>query len=198
MSKKKSLGRTVKKLENQVSKMSKKVDVKRSDLLSAANAVSSTPSYILLNGLAQGDDSTNRDGNEVFISSLYIKGEITAADSSNLLRMLIIWDSQANSAAPTDAQLFYSPTAYPQLSMINYDYRKRFRVLSDEMFVVDSDDPVTFFRRYIKIGRKTQYVGSSSLIAGITKGALYCVLVSDSGAASHPLVTFQSRIHFTS
>lgn len=178
--------------------MSKVVDVKRHDVLSAANSVSSTPSYVLLNGLSQGDDSVTRDGNEIYISSVYIKGSITAADATNSVRMLVFWDSQPNSTAPVDAQLFFSPVAYPHLSTLNYDYRKRFRVLSDEMFVVDSNDPVSFYRRYIKIGRKTLYVGSSSTITGITKGALYMCMVSDSGASTHPEVTFQSRIHFTS
>lgn len=187
---------TVKKLASKVSKLSKAVEVKRLDQLSAANSISNTSTFFLLNGTAQGDDSQNREGNTAYFSSVYIKGEITVSDASNTVRIMLIWDNQTNQGAPTEAALF-AYTAYPHISTINYDQRERFRVLADDVYVVDSDDPVVYFKRFVKIGRKTYYSASTNVVGSINRGSLYLVAVSDSAATSHPALTFQSRCHFT-
>lgn len=187
---------TVKKLASKVNKLSKAVEVKRLDLLSAVNSISNTSSYFLLNGITQGDDSQNREGNSAYISSVYVRGEITVADANNTVRVMLVWDSQPNQAVITDAALF-AFTAYPHISTLNYDQRKRFRVLSDEVYITDTDDPVIYFKRYVRIGRNTMYSATGATISSINKGSLYLVAVSDSSATSHPQLTFQSRVHFS-
>jgi len=69
---------------------------------SAATDISTTTALTLLNGISQGDTTITRTGGQIRITSVHIKGTVTA-DPLNLLsdqyRMMVVWDAQANGAA---------------------------------------------------------------------------------------------------
>lgn len=186
---------TIKRLERKINTISKSIEVKRLDGQNVDQSISNVSSFYLLNGIGQGDDSNNRSGNNVMMTSIYLKGTLTVADSSNLIRLTLVMDTQTNGGAPTETLLF-SNTSYPYLAFINYDYRKRFKILWDEVFIVDTDDPVVHFKKYLKLKKQVSYLSSGATVAGIGKNSLYLVANSDSTTTTHPLLTFLSRLKF--
>lgn len=193
----KNLARKVRTVSRRVNRLYRQRETKRFDTDALGAAISTTGTFYLLNGIAQGNDVINRDGNEVYIHKLNFKISLFNADSSNKIRVIIFIDSQANAAAPSVSDVLQDAANYPILTPLNYDNKKRFRILLNKVFVTDTDDPTSTFQLYRKIGRKVQYSGSAGGIATIKRNSLFLLLISDSNASSHPTIDYISRIYFT-
>lgn len=161
-------------------------------------ATSAAPALVLLNGLSRGDTVQDRTGDCVNLGKGHVSGFLHTAGTGVInafdARLLVILDSQPNTAALTAAILFGSATPTPQqmYNFNNYDFFKRFTVLHDEK--ISLNDNMTYdgnsFQptqnsRPIDFGWdckqfKADYAGGNAgTIADIRSGSIYMVLITN-------------------
>ena len=88
---------------------------------------------VLLNGVAQGSDYTNRIGRKVLLKSMLFRANMypvlnTASPIGNTIRLLLVYDSQTNGALAAVADVLNAAT---YLQPTNLNNRDRFRILLD-------------------------------------------------------------------
>lgn len=184
-------------------------ELKYVDLAQATYACDTTGSVTALNLLAVGDDNTSRDGRQVTIKSVQLRGFVTGSDdntSNNLARVLLVWDNANNSGAiATIAQILSAATScsYPLVDNAN-----RFTILWDSHYEIGrvSDTATQSFagsptihavNYYKKINQITQYSGTTAAIGSIQNGALLLVTIGSSAAGTGSAAVLASRVRFT-
>jgi len=116
----------------------------------------------------------------------------TLAHNYDVVRMLLIYDMQANGAAPavTDILLNANPDSF-----FNVNNLARFRILLDKRWALpqvgaNSTNPVNFpkirINKTLKLG--TQYSGTGNTIASIATGSLYLLLLGSQASGSNNTV----------
>ena len=164
-------------------------------------AASTFGAGVLLNGLANGNDASSRIGRKVTIKSLYLRWSqlfIAGAGGAGSIRVLIVYDKQANAAAPsiTDILLandFHSPN--------NLSNRDRFvticDVLTDPISTSGDQSGCGAFKKSLNL--ETMFnTGSAGTVADITTGSIYMFIAQSGGiTTTAPTFTYRSRIRFT-
>lgn len=168
----------------------------------SGQAMTTTVTTHLLNGLNQNPSSETRIGNVVNWESIQINGFIANADTvTHRVRLSLVWDRQSNGVSPTDTQVYDTSL----LSYVNgaprlLANRSRFIILRDMIFTIspasiDSADNriIKYFR---KVNKKTTYSGTGATAASINTGSLHLFYAStDTG--SDVTITYASRLRFT-
>jgi len=162
-------------------------------------SIASTGSFVLLNNLAQGDSATTRTGNSVVARTLEMRFNIrwnaAAASTSQGLRVMLLWDRQANGSLPA-LNTVLQATDY--LSPVNDSFRKRYKVIYDKNFVVASVGPlIVQAKKLKKLGNTvTRYNGNAGTVADVVSNSLLFYLIS-SDAANGPTIQYQFRLRYT-
>lgn len=153
-----------------------------------------------LTAIPQGDTDQTRDGDQLQIRSIKGKAQIQVADTTQIVRFIIFqWymDTNVVGTAPTVGQILQSVgTGYGPMSGYNHDGRYNYRVLYDRTCFLDTTDKVQCgLQWFINKGlrRKIQFHGGAT--GG--KNKIYLLLLSDSGAATHPAVIYYNRVSFS-
>ncbi len=194
---------TITKLQKDV-KMLKRVavpEVKFHDTaITTAGAVTLVINPVSL--IAQGDTDATRDGDEIYVKNLYVKGLLAADTGSDgqLIRFLIIQDKQQDA----DASVFTS-TDFLQSDVWNSFYKadgnqKRFKVLSDRVHQIGDNqngDSTDNNRKYIslnaKINQKMYFNGTAATLSSAGRGKLYVCYICNAGT---PVTDLQCRLTF--
>ena len=153
----------------------------------------------LLNGLAEGTTPSTRIGRKITMKSIQLVWTArfpTGATGGCTLRFRIVYDKQANGAAPSAISIFQTDSYYAPNNLGNAD---RYVTIVDHItspMSADGDRDVSG-RIYKKIGLDTMFTGSTSGIASIGTGSLY-LFVSQSGgaAASSPFLNAFVRVRY--
>jgi len=130
----------------------------------------------LLNGLANGSDASTRIGRKITIKSLLVRWTASLAATStggSPVRILIVYDKQANATAPAITDILLSDSFQSQNNLSNRD---RFVTLSDVI-----TEPISAGNNfsvsdviYKKLNLETMYnAGSAGTIGDITSGSIY-------------------------
>lgn len=153
-----------------------------------------TGTFVLLNGLATGDTASTRDGRQVRFKSIQHKMilNLNASASATTVRCIFLIDTQPNEAAPAAADVLQSVGL---VAPRNLDYRKRFVILKDQNYRVNTDMPERTVSWYRNLDMKTVYDDGGDTIASITTNSLYMLMLSDE-AANTPTVTYYTRLRF--
>jgi len=152
-----------------------------------------TGTLVLLNGIARGDEISERNGREIMMKSIQITMKSAATAGTGLpqaMRALVVYDKQANAAAPTVAQILEGGLdSRVTTRMRNLENRKRFVILMDEVFTVGplgvnvgalGADPNHVLKWYKKVHLPVEFnSGDAGTVADITTGSLYLVTVGD-------------------
>lgn len=186
----------VKKLSNYHDTQANTRELKAIRLSPSVAAFDTTGQLFLLNGVGAGDDSDDRDGRQITNKTVQILGLLSpqsTVTSSNLARVLVVWDSQSNGTTPaiTDILLASSSVSFPRL-----DNRQRFDILADVKYAqagiaVDFGVPQGFCMgettHVIDISvdlknRITTYSGTGFTAANISTGALWLITIGHNPA----------------
>jgi len=184
-------------------------ELKYNDIASANYICDSTGTVTLLNGLAIGDDNTTRDGRQVCIKSVQLKGFVFPVDdttSHQKVRVVLVWDNSVNGgAAPTIATIFGSASgnSFPVV-----DQAQRFTILSDQSFAIGKVDntattaiacaPVVHnVEIYKKLNSITQYSSTTAAVGSIQSGGLFLLTMGTAAAAAAANLSCAIRVRFT-
>ena len=146
------------------------------DTAPASYACDTTGSVTLLDGVATGTDYTQRIGRKILLKSLYITGYVAPPGAttvgSNIARIILVYDSQTNGAAPIITDVLNSANAADQLNLNNRD---RFKVLMDKRMALGeintvatqsySANPSVYnVKKFIRLNHDVQYSGTTNAI----------------------------------
>lgn len=182
------------------------------DLASGENLYDSTGFAECLNLIAVGDDNTSRDGRQVTIKSVQVKGLIQNFDATtgpSRARTMLVWDNANNSASTSAATLIAavltsaSPYAFPLV-----DNQNRFTILWDSneyIGGINTTATQTYAQTpvgcvidvYKKINQVTQYSGTTAAIGSIQNGALWLITIGNQSAGAGAVLNGQARVRFT-
>jgi len=172
-------------------------------------ACDTTGSVTALNLVAVGDDNNTRDGRQVTIKSVQLKGITIPQDSNkanNLERMMLVWDNANNSGAlPAVSDILTSATsvAFPKIDnaqrfTVLWDWQRASGALDTTATSSYSLSPGTFaIDYYKKINQVTQYSGTTAAIGSIANGSLLLVTIGNQAAGAADTFYGQSRVRFT-
>jgi len=184
-------------------------ELKYVDIASAGYAGDTTGSVTALNLLAVGDDNTSRDGRQVCIKSVQVRGSVFPQDPSTqptMVRLLLVWDNAVNSGAIATVAQILSAAHSNSFPLI--DNANRFTILSDQQFCVGGFStvatqsyagspmilPVSIYK---KLNLVTQYSGTTAAIGSIQNGGLLMVTIGDQPAAAGAAFSLATRVRFT-
>lgn len=171
---------------------------------SATGDVNSNGTITLINGIARGDDVAERVGRKIIMKSYQVNYTAYAAPAastglSTTGRIMIVYDKQANAAAPAITDVLVTATGF---SLKNLNNSERFTILKDKLFVTmataGQSDQQQSGRLYGKIHLPTMFnAGDAGTVADITTGALYVITCGNIGAgADDSECAFRARVRF--
>ncbi len=166
------------------------------DNVQSAVNMSTTATFVLLNGMQLGDTAITRTGQSIKMDALdlnaYVTGNLTAVQTSS--RILIVLDKQPNGAIFAIGNLLNSTTS---TSMFTVGGQSRFVVLFDNAFALSTGGPLNCqFSKRIQLGQHTEYnTGNAGDITDINTNSLYLVFLSDQGT-NFPIMTIYLRLWF--
>lgn len=180
----------------------KKIESKMTDRWSNAFPIDSsftTSLFTLTANLTQGSTGRNSYlGQVIEPTHIRIRWAALAADSTNLLRVVVIQDV-AGGGVPLVTTLFQNPASVlTPLSPYLIDYNHTYKVLFDEFYSMVLTQESTQLTGDIRI-KKDKLRKISFLTGGgssVATGAIYLIFVSDSNAGTHPIGSFTSRLYF--
>lgn len=163
---------------------------------SVSGVSNATGSIVLINGSATGTDYTNRIGRKTINRSILLRFTVTPLStttrpSGDCLRVMLIYDTQTNSAAPIITDILNAASIQ---SPMNLNNRDRFQVLMDKHYpmnpdayaagAVTSGNPVLRqIKIYKKMWKETIYSGTTAAVGSVQSGALWLVALAQQNAA---------------
>lgn len=198
-----NLSRQVASVKKSVKEIQKNEELKYKDVFLNGQALTSTATLTLLNGMQLGDDVSNRTGNQISPTSIQfrcaVRNDVDRVSAGTVFRHIIFWDSQANGAAPTSGDLLDAAVT-TQLTIAPYkrEYQKRFKVVYDKAFTINpnfatiqdsGDTPAAptavfensvYYKKKRSLSRITKYrnAQNAGTIADIASNSLYSLWVS--------------------
>jgi len=169
----------------------------------AFNAATGVAALTLLNGCTLGSDATNRIGRKIVMRSLQMRMSVldTAVQAARFAgRVLVVYDSQSNGVAPTQADILQAATSWH--APMNLNNRERFKVIWDKIFTIDSiqgsgNNP-WICKKFKKLPNLETIFnsGNAGSVGDIQTGSLYMLTFATGEAASTPGMVFYSRVRF--
>lgn len=176
------------------------VNVERKFKLGVVNneVMTTTGTFYLLSGIAQGDGETQRNGDKVKLSSISIKGLLQldiASDplSRAMVRIILINDKVSNGIAPTAAQLLLTNTIYGHYNPDNCP--SRFKILSDKVYNMNLDKTnQIYWRLYENLSHHLTFTGITENQADANTGHIYLYVITD--LQVNTTLDFNSKLTF--
>lgn len=180
-----------------ISGQSSELQLKHFRYAGFTNPVSSTPLILSLIDVGVGDTDLLREGDQLTLKSIHLRGDFLRGDTYNIIRLIIFqWKGDST---PLAADVFEDTSSAGALLYcpIRKDTRQLLNCLRDDMYYVNStQNENQLYKYYINKGftRKIVYQGGTT----IASNKIYLAAVSDSTVASHPNLAYYSNINFTS
>jgi len=164
-----------------------------------------TGGVALLNGLGPGSDINQRIGRQIMMKSVMVTFQLNVTAGTGVdqvHRVLIVYDRQANAAAPTTANIISAAgSGYDVIRPKNLENRSRFKILFDRTYYLNASGESLSGRVekfYRRLAHPTTFnAGVAGTIADITTGSLYIVCVGNIAVgATAGQLTYFSRVRY--
>lgn len=158
---------------------------------------------IQLSNISQGDTDVTRDGAQIKVVSLDIKGEIrtnvSASLSGSMVNIMLVLDKQTNEAIYSTVDLLHVVTNEISVdSGLNLDNKFRFQVLKRWIIPLNiAGQNRKAFSAHIRFpnNMKLRYDGNAGDITDLTSKSLSILFISNE-STNTPQITFFNRIKF--
>ncbi len=166
-----------------------------------SGTISQTPTVVLLNGIARGDDIGERTGREVDLRSIQASITLNTGNVAQQHRVVIVYDRQTNASAATMAQVL---NAVNIRAARNLENRKRFSILFDKTYILTAAAIGTSNTKHINWYRHLRHPetfnsGDAGTVADITTGSIYLMVygtVAPGGGADNGSMDSFTRIRY--
>lgn len=181
------------------SMMSQPVEHKYFDQSLALGAVV-TGNIYNISDITRGDQVTQRIGNQVTLKKIDFRASfsINLNVDKAMIRFLLFVDKQGyNAPSVTDVlQSGLVGTTYTDICPYEWDYRRRFKVLHDEVVALNKNasNGYTFRQLCLKLNLESTYIGASTTF---TNQIYLIVIGSETNILDISSFQFHSRIEFT-
>jgi hypothetical protein len=163
-------------------------ELKYFDISSTNYEMDTTGSVTLLNPIAEGNDSNNRNGRQVLIKGVQICGNAFATITTGLQqlgRVILIWDNATNGVLPVITDVLNNAASDAHYNLNN---RNRFTILWDHQFQLDVSN-ATYSRgeRFscdVMLNAIQNYNNTGGTIANIQSGALVMLTIGLNAAGA--------------
>jgi len=185
-------------------------ELKAVDLWSGSAVVGdhTAPTVQLINGVARGDDINERIGRQITMRSVQVSAVLVpnvtqASQVPSCVRMMIVYDRQANAAAPTLASVLVMHNVTSAIVGIrNLEFRERFQVIKDDIISLPGSSSTAYqdgpriWKVYLPVNLVTTFnSGDAGDIADIATGSLYLFMFSNV-SAGQPYCAWTSRVRY--
>lgn len=150
--------------------------------------------------IAQGNTDSTREGDEIILRSLMVKGHVSIGDTTNYLRIVCYqYLSDANDGTPAPTDILSSVTVgtvnAPHSFYVHDLYNKKIKILASRLLHVTTAEPQKAFSINItKFPRKKVNYQAGGLLP--VNGGIYFMVISDSGVVTHPTVNAIFRLNY--
>ncbi len=181
------------------SMISQPVEHKHFDQSLAFGAVVSGGIYNI-SDITRGDQVTQRIGNQVTLKKIDFRASFSINPNVDLamIRFLLVVDKQGyNAPVVTDVlQSGLVGTTYTDICPYEWDYRRRFKVLHDEVVPMNKNgaNGYTFRQLSLKLNLESTYIGASTTF---TNQIYLIVIGSETNVLDISNFQYHSRIEFT-
>jgi len=196
-----SYSRTAKRLAR-LEKKIKASELKTHDV-TVDQSVDMTGSVLHLTGIAQGDQSLNREGLKINLTKLYGNIQVYGNETDTndqLIRVMIVNDKDCDGALPVISDILESVHTY---SLKKHEERHRYRIMFDKTFTLPLAEGGGRKYKYLKVSTKLPkkgltifYDGTGSAIADANSNNLFLVLLAADNGTNHPYITSRWRMRF--
>lgn len=170
------------------------------------NTIDSSGSIFDLSLIPQGDTDTSREGDRVRMTSIQWRGQAYNADTSNVLRFVFFqWLMDDGVDTPQVSEILQATMVgnpYAVYAPYAKDYAGyKFAVLYDEILCTSQNgDANNIFSFNFPIKKNKKITPNIQYVAATTSGTnkLFVMVISDSGAITHPSAIGVFRIRFLS
>lgn len=168
--------------------------------LNVASINTTTPTFLLCNGVGAGTGFNERVGRKIKIKSIQLNSvTIVGTAAPARLRLMLVLDRQSNGSTPSIGNILDNTTILVNSkAFMNLDNRARFSVIWDKKFTLDTVmktqiDHSVFKKKLIDV----TYSGTTNGIGSISTNSIWFVAVSDQGATNAPTLVGGVRIRYT-
>jgi len=182
------------------SMVTKPVEIKYFDQYQISTSVTAAGTITNISDITRGNDVTQRIGNQVTLKEIEFRVGmyINANATQTALRIVVIQDTFGTNAPSVSDVLEtgFLGSYYSEVAPIYWDYRKRFRILKDDVtYLCKASNTSGVAKQFtVKLGFNSQHIGSSTTF----KNQVYLLLVSnESNALNLPVINIHSRLLFT-
>jgi hypothetical protein len=153
-----------------------------------------------ISDITRGDQVTQRIGNQVTLKKIDFRASfsININVDKAMIRYLLLVDKQGyNAPSVTDVlQSGLVGTTYTDICPYEWDYRRRFKVLHDEVVAMNKNgsNGYTFRQLSIKLNLESTYIGASTTF---TNQIYLIVIGSETNILDISNFQYHSRIEFT-
>lgn len=164
--------------------------------INALNTIDFNGTVTRLTAVPQGDTDLARDGDQLQLTSWQLRFAFVVGDAYNIMRIIIFrWDMDDSEDTPTAPEILFNVgSTNSPLSSFNQDSirQKQMRILYDKLVTIDTYNPIKVFKIKKRNSSKISFSG------GTTNGTghLYMLVVSDSGAVTHPAIAYDFKCNF--
>ncbi len=160
-----------------------------------SNFTDSTGNVVNMTAIPQGDTDLSRDGDACTFSRLDVRGVVYGADTTNMIRLVLFqWKPQST---PTLGLIFQDLATWGPITPLTHDTRDQYHVLDDRLLATSLNGPnaVSFD---FSVPKNRLLKQQCRFQGGTTTGSnlIYLGLVTDSAAATHPLVQYNTKVWF--
>lgn len=168
-----------------------------------AIALDFAPLFVDMTAPAQGDGMDMRNGSRIWLKSVQYAFNFQLGDNTNYFRFLILqWFLDNGHDQPQWQQIFQFHTGglpINQLELmspyvLDEGGTHNFRILLDKQFYLDLDNPIQTVKGYLNKGFRKSLECSGAEENGTNH--IFAMMISDSGAVSHPTVSGYTRARF--
>jgi len=170
-------------------------ELKTIDTTGVATNVSSAGTVVLLNGVSQGTDYTNRIGRKIRMKSILYKTTIlqlatVSNPTGTIVRVMLIYDNQTNASAPTVTDVLLTAEVDSPLNLTNRD---RFRVLTDKWVhmpacnyaagaLTTGNTTPKMVKIYKKLNHDVIFGSTGATVGSIQTGGLFELIIGNQNA----------------